>query len=310
MELLAQREAFCISYGVSRPQLPLRDIAHWEATLKGTAHQHNPLHDELASVAPGYFYLPVSAHPDPMQVDRLVSEAQEADWLLIPSLDSSQPLLHRPYDRPIIAVPFMPVAYLRVDNTLDNSLLMSMGRKQLKEMVRLTRRAEDFCHTELHRLDRLAENSEVLLAFSTLQSLNVDKYRHVRNLYSLAAMQALARSADSSRYYIKINYEKTTRLPVYASLSYVDEQQGVFSQQVQGQDRDRVPAGLNLYVSDYYQLYKAADELGLRTHCLGRGAIDIKKRMGANLIVDLENWLIPLRTTRAEQMREFSNRDS
>jgi hypothetical protein len=310
MELLAQREAFCISYDVSRPQLPLRNIAHWEAMFKGTVHQQNPLHDELTSVAPGYFYLPVSEHPDPLQLDRLVSEAQEADWLLIPSLKASQPLLHRPYDRPIIAMPFMPVTYLRVDTTLDNSLLMSMGRKQLKEMVRLTRRAEDFCHTELHRLDRLAENSAVLQAFSTLQSLNVDKYRHVRNLYSLAAMQALARSADSSRYYIKINYEKTTNVPVYASLSYVNEQQGVFSQLVQGQDRDRVAAGLNLYVSDYYQLYKTADELGFRTHCLGRGAIDIKKRMGANLIVDLENWLIPLRTTRADQMRELSNRDS
>jgi hypothetical protein len=96
-------------------------------------------------------------------------------------------------------------------------------------------------------------------------------------------------------------------MPIYGSLSYADQQRGVFSQLVQGQDRSQVPEGLNLYISDYYQLYKVADGLGFQISCLGRGAIDIKRRMGANLVVDLENWVIPVRTTNKYQMHEFSS---
>lgn len=311
MELHAQRDAFCISYGVSSPQLPLRGLAHWEATLKGSVVQHSALHEEQAYVAPGFFYLPVTERPDPQYLDKLAQEAQSADWLLVPSLEKTTSSLRQQYQKEIIPVSFMQVAYLRVKGTLDDCLLTSMGRKQYKEMVRLTRRAEDFCHTQVYRLGELSENSEVLKAFSTLQSFNVDKYQHVKNLYSLEVMQALARSTEASKYYIKMNYEKSTNAPLYGSLSYADEQQGVFSQLVQGQDRSQVPTGLNLYVSDYYQLYKVAEELGFQVNCLGRGAIDIKKRMGSNLVVDLENWLIPIRTTNRNQMYDFSiKRDS
>lgn len=307
MELHAQRDAFCISYGVSSPQLPLSGIAHWEATLKGTVVQHSALHEEQAYVAPGFFYLPVTERPDPQYLDKLAQEAHAADWLLVPSLEKTTSSLRQEYEKEIIPVPFMQVAYLQVEGKLDDCLLTSMGRKQYKEMVRLTRRAEDLCYTQVYRLGDLSENSEVLEAFSTLQSFNVDKYQHVRNLYPLEVMQALARSTEGSKYYIKINYEKSTNIPIYGSLSYADEKQGVFSQLVQGQDRSQVPAGLNLYVSDYYQLYKVSDELGFQLNCLGRGAIDIKKRMGSNLVVDLENWLIPIRSTNKDQMHELSS---
>lgn len=311
MELHAQRDAFCISYGVSRPQLPLCGIAHWEATLKGTVVQHSALHEEQAYVAPGFFYLPVSERPDPHYLNTLAQEAQTADWLLVPSMEKSTDSIRQQYELEIIPVPFMQVAYLQVEGTLDECLLTSMGRKHYKEMMRLTRRAEDLCHTQVYRLGELSENSEVLVAFSLLQSFNVDKYQHVKNLYSLEAMQALARSTEGSKYYIKMNYDKTTHAPVYGSLSYADEQRGVFSQLVQGQDRSQVPAGLNLYVSDYYQLYKVAESLGFKNNCLGRGAIDIKIRMGANRVVDLESWLIPIRTNNPHQMHEFSStRDS
>lgn len=307
MKFHAQRNAFCISYGVSCPQLPLCGITHWEATLKGKAVRHSALHEEQAHVAPGFFYLPVSERPDPHYLNELTQEAQAADWLLVPSLEKSTGSLLQKYEQEIIPVNFMEVAYLQVEGTLDECLLTSMGRKHYKEMMRLTRRAEDLCHTQIYRLGELAENSEVLAAFSLLQSLNVDKYQHVKNLYSLEALQTLARSTEGSKYYIKINYDKTTHAPVYSSLSYADEHRGVFSQLVQGQDRSLVPAGLNLYVSDYYQLYKVADSLGFKINCLGRGAIEIKKRMGANRVVDLENWLIPIRTKNPHQMRELSS---
>ncbi|MCF7532214.1 hypothetical protein [Pseudomonas petrae] len=311
MELHAQRDAFCISYGVSHPQLPLSEIAHWEATLKGTVDQHSALHQEQAYVAPGFFYLPVTAQPEPAFLNRLIQDAHTADWLLVPSLEKTGRSLRQQYETDIIPVPFMQVAYLRVEGKLDDCLLATMGRKSYKEMVRLTRRAEEFCHTEVYRLSELPEDSNVLKAFSTLQSFNVEKYQHVRNLYSLEAMQALARSTEGSKYYIKMNYEKVSNVPVYGSLSYADERCNVFSQLVQGQNRSHVPQGINLYVSDYYQLYRVADELGYKISCLGRGAIDIKKRMGSNRVVDLENWLIPIRTSQQKQMHDFSTkRDS
>lgn len=308
MNFHAQRDAFCISYGIPNPQLPLSGIAHWEVMLKGTVDQHCTLHEEQAYVAPGFFYLPVTALPEPQFLNQLIQEAHTADWLLVPSLEKTSSLLRQQYETDIIPVPFMQVAYLHVEGNLDDCLLTIMGRKRYKEMIRLTRRTEDLCHTQVYRLSELPEDNEVLKAFSTLQSFNVDKYQHARNLYSLEAMQALARSTEGSKYYIKINYKRTNNSPIYGSLSYADEQHGVFSQLVQGQDRSHVPPGLNLYVSDYYQLYRVADELGFKINCLGRGAIDIKKRMGSNLVIYLENWLIPIRTVQQKQMREFSSK--
>ncbi len=72
----------------------------------------------------------------------------------------------------------------------------------------------------------------------------------------------LARSMDAAKYYLRLDYEKTSDIPLYGSLNYADEERAVFSNLVGGQDRDRVPDGLNLYIADYYQVYRLASELG------------------------------------------------
>ncbi|MDV7269088.1 hypothetical protein R4315_31720, partial [Rhodococcus oxybenzonivorans] len=61
-----------------------------------------------------------------------------------------------------------------------------------------------------------------------------------------------------------------------------------------------------LYITDYYQLYQFADRLGFEDICLGRGAIESKVRVGANHIVDLDNWLIPVNTRQRQAMHDYA----
>lgn len=307
MNFQPQREALCVTYGISSPQLPLREIAHWEVIMRSSKSNNYKLHDELCYLAPGFFYMPVSERPTPSIVDDFLKKAQNADWLMVPSLEKQQVPLHEVYQKEIISVPFMKVAYLVVDKKLDDTLKVTMDKKVYKEMLRLTRRTEEHCHTEFHRLDDISTDDKVIKEFAYLQSLNVKKYNHARNLYSSSALKILTNSFDAANYYIKLNYEKHNNIPIYGSLSYADNYNGVFYQLVQGQDRHLVPPGLNLYVSDYYQLYKFADSCGFLNHCLGRGAIDVKIRMGANFVMDLENWLIPINTNRKNEMYNFAN---
>lgn len=84
MEWLPQRDAFCNSHNVPRPQLPLRNIAHWNAVLQRGTSSDDALHHERAYVAPGYFYMPVCDEPDDRTLAELSSLASTADWFAGP----------------------------------------------------------------------------------------------------------------------------------------------------------------------------------------------------------------------------------
>ncbi|MCQ4120654.1 hypothetical protein [Rhodococcus tibetensis] len=302
MEWQPQRDAFCKSHDVSQPQLPLMDIAHWDAVLQRREVRNESLHRELAYVAPGYFYMPVSDEPDERRLAALLDLASTADWLLVPSLLRSQ----RDRGVHVIAVPFMQAAYFRSSGRVDFTLRATVGDRQYKAITKLTSKAEAACDTEIHRLSELADDHRALHDFAVLQALNVAKYGHSRNLYTHNILRSLARSPEGTKYYLKLDYEKSTNAPVNASLSYADDERGVFTMLVQGLDRDRIPRGLNLYITDYYQLYQFADRLGFEDICLGRGAIESKVRVGANHVVDLDNWLIPVNTRQRQAMHEYA----
>ncbi len=300
-----QRAAFCTSHGVGAPTLRLREIAHWAAVMDGARQPGDPVHDELAHLAPGYFYLPVSDEPDEARLARLLAEAGagDADWLLLPSV-RSVPSAALGLDH--VAVGFMPVAYFRVDGDLDRCLRSTVGNGQYKDIARLTRKAERLCDTVFHRLSDLVDRPGPLDDFARLQANNVAKYGHVKNLYTAEILRGLAASTAGRHYYLKLNHRRDDGAALYGSLSYADDRAGVFAQLVQGQDESLKEPGLNLYITDYYQLYKFADELGFTTHCLGRGAVQAKRRLGANHVADLVNVLIPINTQRRAAMERFA----
>lgn len=298
----AQRAAFCTSHGVAAPTLRLREIAHWAAVKEGAGRADDPVHDDIAHLAPGYFYLPVSEEPDEARLARLLAEAGGADWLLLPSVRGVPSAL----DLDHVAVGFMPVAYFRVDGDVDQCLRTAVGNSQYKDIARRTRRAERLYDTVFHRLSDLADRPGPLEDFARLQANNVAKYGHTKNLYTAEILRGLAASPAGRNYHLKLNRRREDGAALYGSLSYADERSGVFAQLVQGQDEDLREPGLNLYVTDYYQLYKYADELGFTTHCLGRGAVQAKRRVGANHVVDLVNVLIPINTQRRAAMERFA----
>jgi hypothetical protein len=302
MEWLPQRNAFCNSHDVPRPELPLRNIAHWNAVLHDGVSNDDALHHERAYVAPGYFYMPVCDAPDDRTLAELSSLASTADWLLIPSVRRND----RCRRADVIAVPFMQAAFFRSSRSVDLALRTAVGASQYKSIVRLTRKAEAACTTEIHRLSEVAQDDRVLREFAGLQALNVAKYGHARNLYTSDVLQMLARSPEGEKYFVKLDYDKSSNTPLAGSLSYADDKRGVFTKLVRGLDHDRIPRGLNLYIADYYQMYHFADRLGFTDICLGRGAIDAKGRVGAIHIVDLDNWLIPVNTRRTQAMQEYA----
>jgi hypothetical protein len=306
MDWQPQRDAFCASYNVPEPRLPLKEIAHWDAVLQQRNVRNDALHQERAYVAPGYFYMPVSDLPDGPKLAELLASADGSDWLMVPSLpktDRNDALRAAG----AIAVPFMQVAYFRTSGRMDSALRTAVGDRQYKSITRIASNAEGACRSEIYRLSDISDGHRALDDFAALQALNVAKYRHSRNIYAREVLGTLARSTDAAKYYLRLDYEKTSDIPLYGSLNYADEERGVFLNLVGGQDRDRVPGGLNLYIADYYQVYRLASELGFDNICLGRGAIEGKVRVGANHIVDLVNWLIPVNTRRTRAMTEFAN---
>jgi len=305
MDWQPQRGAFCASHNVPEPRLPLSEIAHWDAVLQHRGVSNDALHQEGAYVAPGYFYMPVSNQPDGPKLAELLDSAAGSDWLLVPSVPKTQynDALHAAN---AIAVPFMQVAYFRTSGRMDAALRTAVGDRQYKSIRRITSKAEDACRSEIYRLSDISDGHRALDDFAVLQALNGAKYRHSKNLYTREVLGMLARSMDAAKYYLRLEYEKASDIPLYGALSYADEERAVFSALVGGQDRDRVPDGLNLYIAGLYQLYRLASDLGFDNICLGRGAIEGKMRLGANHIVDLVNWLIPVNTRRTLAMNEFA----
>lgn len=306
MDWQPQRDAFCASYNVPEPRLPLKEIAHWDAVLQQRNVGADALHRERAYVAPGYFYMPVSDEPDGPALAELLASAAGADWLLVPSLPEAH-CNDALRAAGAIAVPFMPVAYFRTSGHMDSALRAAVGDRQYKSIMKITAKAENACRNEVYRLSDISDDHRALDDFAVLQALNVAKYGHSRNIYTREVLAMLARSTDAAKYYIRLDYDKTSGLPLYGSLNYADEERAVFLNLVGGQDRDRVPAGLNLYVADYYQVYRLASELGFDNICLGRGAIEGKMRVGANHVVDLVNVVVPVNTRRTQAMNEFAN---
>lgn len=304
-----QRAAFCLAYGVHEPRVPLRQIAHWQATLQGLSGVDLAVHHEYAYLAPSYFYLGASPVPDEASVEQWLKQAECSDWLLIPSIEptgkNSAQVTSSHFD--VIKVPFFEAAFFDATGNVEVSLRDTIGRARYKEMVRLTKKAELACEIRMTRLSDLANDDPMLHAFVDLQAINVRQYNHTVNLYSYDALLALVKSNDASHYFLKISYDKHSGVPLQASLSFTDPVRGIFTQLVQGQDRDKIPNGLNLYLSDYYQWYLFAESLGFSCHCLGRGSIDIKKKLGANRIERLDNWLIPIQTRNKESMLRFSD---
>jgi hypothetical protein len=306
MDWQPQRDAFCTSHDVPEPRLPLKEIAHWDAVLQHRRVGNDALHEESAYLAPGYFYMPASDPPDGPKLAELLDSATGSDWLLIPSLPKAEcnDALHA---AGAIAVPFMHVAYFRTSGHIDCALRTAVGDRQYKAIRRITSKAEDACRSETYRLSDISDGHRALDDFAILQALNGAKYGHSRNLYTREVLGMLARSKDAAKYYLRLDYEKASDNPLSGSLGYADQERGVFSKLVRGQDRDRVPDGVNLYIADFYRVYRLASELGFDNVCLGRGAIDGKVRLGANHIVDLVNLLIPVNTRRTSDMREFAN---
>jgi hypothetical protein len=306
MDWQPQHDAFCASHDVPEPRLPLKEIAHWDAVLQQRGVTNDALHQESAYIAPGYFYMPVSDQPDGPKLAELVDSAAGSDWLLVPSLPKAH-CNHALHAAEAIAVPFMQVAYFRTSGCMDSALRTAIGDKQYKSIRRITSNAEGACRSEIYRLSDTADGHRALDDFAVLQALNVAKYRHSRNLYTREVLGMLARSMDAAKYYLWLDYDKASDIPLSGSLSYADEERGVFSLLVSGKNPERVPDRLNLYIANYYQLYRLASELGFDNICLGRGAIEAKVRVGANHIVELVNWLIPVNTRQLRAMNEFAN---
>lgn len=288
------------------PIVRLRDIPQWHAVSREVPDNTSELHDETAYVAEKCFYDPCAVMPESAVVEEYRKRASDADWLLLPSIGVYN-LDDLDGDDAVI-VPFMQASFFDVSSDVDTQLRQVIGGSQLRELVRITRRAEEICKFSIFLLSDLGVSSKELATFVELQAENARKYHHPRNMFTHKAIEEIARSQYAADYVLKIGELRSDGSAVQASLSHYARDEGVFTQLVQGLRREKLPPGQNLYMADYYQLYRFAHELGARTHGLGRGATDVKKKVGANRFVDLVNVVYPVSTVRDGLMRSYARK--
>lgn len=290
------RKMFCKLYGVSSPVLKLEDISHWRAVVEKLDLSYQGVHKARTLVAGGLFYGISSRVPDTEQIKALIDEgiSQSADALLIPvvrNVEDSSVLFAAGF----YAFPWFHECVYEVQKTIEDDLLLQVGKSQLKDMLRLKRKAESCYELQILGHEDLKANPHLIFEIDKILGKNVSKYRHVANPYGASTLQWLLETPFAERLKICLRRDKESGDFVQASVSFVDMPSQQMLQLVQGIDHRHVRTGHNLYIAETLQLYQWGIDHGIRFFNLGRGALIMKNRLGANRVYTLVNFILPLK---------------
>ncbi|EKF9518774.1 TPA: hypothetical protein ACGGS8_003467 [Vibrio cholerae] len=291
------KDAFNLSYGTATPLVNLSDISHWRASVSEDVAEVIQELPQLTYVSSGCFYQVYSSQRTVSDLKKDIHMAieQKADWLLVPSV-TRDVCTHISTQFSCYSIPFMDAVHFKVTTNLDEDLRRELGGKKYRELLRLVRKHEQMFDVEILPLSDIKNDESLLREIASVLNENSIKYSHGINLYSYDVLNLAASSHLGKQYIVKVSRLIGHQFGaiVHVSLSFSDHANDSFIHLVHGQRETFVPQGCNLYLSDYYQLYCYADSLGLKDHNLGRGAFDIKAKVGANFRCELYNILIPL----------------
>jgi hypothetical protein len=285
------RKAFCQLYRVRRPCVPLGDIMHWRAVIDALGVGSHLDHD-LAYVPSGYFYQTHTPAPTRSEVDMACRDArwQGARWVLYPVV--RQPAAAASAELGgAVELPWFVSAEYRVRRGVDEDLRAQLGGARFREIARLARRAAGQVTWHASTGDPAPD---VLASFDRLHRLNLDRYGHQHNHFSLPILAELIRSPLRDNLCIFWHRQVRGGDPVQAVLALWSREAGRLHLLVQGIDHARAAPAVNLYATMLYRIFGWGAANGVRRFDLGRGAHTAKLNLGANWFGVVSNLLLPL----------------
>jgi hypothetical protein len=120
------------------------------------------------------------------------------------------------------------------------------------------------------------------VSFDRLHQLNLAKYEHPRNHFSLPILRMIAASPLRDRICVFLHRRQSDGRAVQGVLTVIDRAPGAMDVLVQGIDHTAVPRSQNLYVAAVHRIYLWGATRGVCRFNLGRGAPLTKLNLGAN----------------------------
>ena len=303
------RKLFDDTYEVGRPLLPPRRILHWIDMARAFGVDNLALHDRPTWVFGGYFFNTSSPvlSPETLELELERGRAFGAEQFLVPTVRdesdcaSMRSLNFRPY-------PWFVEAIYEVRDGVDRDLQDHVGRRRHKNITTLWDRANmDYIvikclGSELRLRPGLLDQA------AELHGRNIEKYGHEINFFDAEKLRTLLDSPLGDYLLICLRSDKKSGVAVQASISLVDSDSSEMYQLVQGIDHSLVRPGHNLYIADTYELYRYAEDCGIKTINLGRGDAAGKRRLGANRFNLLNNWLLASEANDSSELLQLEAR--
>jgi hypothetical protein len=193
-------------------------------------------------------------------------------------------------------LPWFVEAEFVIRDNLDSDLRGLLGGARLRELRRLVRRADEHFRWEV--ATGAGINDEILMAFDRLHRLNLAKYGHTHNHFSLAIVRDVAISALRERVCMFLHRRQSDNAPVQAVLGMHYPGSNALELLVQGIDHTAVAQSQNLYAVALYRIYRWGAARDIHRFNLGRGAQLAKLNLGANRFHVVSNYIAPVDDTR------------
>lgn len=285
--IAAFREVFCEFFETDHPDITLESCPQWAANLAVDMHCRTRLIN-------GCLLNTSSTVPNSAELrSAMASAAADILQFVVPNVRSYNlsvgidlaKLGFFPYSAGIEAIVY-------IGNDWQSHLLNRIGARRLSELRRFVRKAKaDFdletrplqtlSSAELSRLDPVFEHHE-------------QRYGHKRRLFGDRLLKILAKHpALGPHLNISVRSDRADRI-VQAMLWF--EHDNEYYYLAQAIHRDLVNSSHNLYKASFSELYERANLRNVQWINLGRGSVEAKHKLGANIIFDQQHW-IARRTT-------------
>lgn len=285
-DIEALQQVWCAALGSPAPVSPLTRLAEGDA-FAGL----DPAVARRPTLLGGSPYGPTCPAPTAHAVDELVRRAKalEVTQVLVPHVRRSDDT------RALRAAGFRPVAadpecVVRLTGEVDEVLRNRVGTERLRDLRHRHRAASRDLTWELVPLGELDGAPWARDAFVALHRRQAERDGRPDPRYGAEALDALARGALADRTELLVR-RRQDRVVQVALVTASHNGRGLY-QLTQAVDHDDPAARHDLYAASLYALYRHARRRGLGWVHLGRGDADGGRRLGADLFVPLDHWLL------------------
>ena len=167
-------------------------------------------------------------------------------------------------------------------------------------------RLGDLYHTQWLTLNEFIADNKTFDKAMEIYLNNTKKFDYPAIHYSKEVLERISESYCSEYFLVALTYAKNTLAKIVVCA--VDESMGYIAGLVHGIDYEQVQPKHNLYKQMYYDIYQYMDKNNLKIFDMGRGYVELKKKMGANRVEPLFIYLKPLNAEATEYVQTILER--